>query len=208
MSTTVAPRLQHPVHADPFLALNYRFPDGEEHELQALRAAPLLEARQRVALTLLALGTLHAGVAEDMGITRQELQRMQQAASRVLRVPGRTPALIHAAYQHPAFPLPAPARGERPELTPGELNVLSSYAAALPLRKLHQPYVVTRKQVAHDQTYLMAKLNARTPGHAIRRAWQLGIYARPGKTGEARARHQAGVRRAAAAGPGPARAVP
>ncbi|MEW2033824.1 hypothetical protein AB0901_25375 [Streptomyces roseifaciens] len=98
MSTTAAvARLQHPVHADPFLALNYRFPDGEEHELEALRAAPLLEPRQHVALTLLALGSLHAGVAEDMGITRQEVQRMLQAASRVLRVPGRTAALIHAA---------------------------------------------------------------------------------------------------------------
>ncbi|MFI9237061.1 hypothetical protein [Streptomyces sp. NPDC053079] len=66
---TVASRLQHPVHTDPFLALNYRFPDSEEHELEALRTTSLLEPRQRVAVTLLALGSLHAGVAEDMGIT-------------------------------------------------------------------------------------------------------------------------------------------
>lgn len=70
--TTATARLPRPAHTDPFPALNYRFPEGEEHELEALRTTSLPEPRQRVALTLLALGSLHAGVAEDMGITRQE----------------------------------------------------------------------------------------------------------------------------------------
>ncbi|MGK5543541.1 hypothetical protein ACSNOH_02185 [Streptomyces sp. URMC 127] len=115
----VAARLQHPVHAGPFLALNYRSPDGEEHELEALRTTSFLEPRQGVALTLLALGSFHTGVAGDMARTRQEVQRLLQAAARVLRVPGRTAALIHSTYQNPAFPLPTLAGGERPALKPG-----------------------------------------------------------------------------------------
>ncbi|MEW2033825.1 hypothetical protein AB0901_25380 [Streptomyces roseifaciens] len=73
--------------------------------------------------------------------------------------------------------------------------MLASYAAALPLRTLYQPFVVTRNQVAHDQTYLMAKLNAHTRGHAIRRAWQLGVYARP----RGPMKIEQGIRRGAAA---------
>lgn len=80
-------------------------------------------------------------------------------------------------------------------LTPGEPNVLSSYSAALPLGKLRQPFVVTRRQVEHDQKYPMAKLNARTPGHAIRRAWQLGVYARPARIDEGKQGPRAGARR-------------
>jgi hypothetical protein len=94
---------------------------------------------------------------------------------------GRTPALVHATYQHEAFPLPLPDRNfpsTPPELTAHERTVLDAHRDGVTLQHLSKSQSIDANVLSGINKSLRVKLHARTSAHAVRRAWETGLYGR------------------------------
>ncbi|MEV4500879.1 hypothetical protein [Streptomyces klenkii] len=180
MSThTISPRTDGTEAVDDVLAsLHGQLADAE---LKALRTCPILNPVQRAALTLISIGHTHRGAATLLGGSLHTVTHALNFADQKLKSGGRTPALLHAAYRHPDYPLPLP-RGTEPEeplaLDTVERAVLDAYATGITLRRLAE----SRRWPTHHLTpvnkNLLGKLVARNAAHGVRRAWELGIYTR------------------------------
>ncbi|MFC4512261.1 hypothetical protein [Streptomyces ehimensis] len=163
---------------DVFASLHGQLADAE---LKALRSCPILNPVQRAALTLISLGHTHRGTATLLGGRLHTVTHALNYADQKLKSGGRTPALLHAAYRHPDYPLPLP-RGSEPEQPPAldtvERAVLDAYATGVTLRRLAE----SRRWPTHHLTpankHLLDRLAARNAAHSVRRAWELGIYTR------------------------------
>ncbi|MEV4741768.1 hypothetical protein [Streptomyces sp. NPDC049555] len=152
----------------------------DDDELAQLRAAPTLIPEQRVAITMLALGDSQHHVAVDLDIGRPRLQELLRSAARRLRPPGgnAVPALVNAAYKYEVLPAPAPETAQAPELKSAEWEVLHAHTIGLSLRSLQHSRGRRRHEVGIAHQYLLGKLHARTTAHAVRRAWEFGIFGR------------------------------
>ncbi|MEV4441079.1 hypothetical protein AB0K09_19070 [Streptomyces sp. NPDC049577] len=164
-----------PLCGDLFLPLVDRLDDDE---LGQLRAAPILPPEQRVAITMLALGDSQHHVALDLDLGRPRLQELLRSAARRLRPPGgnAVPALVNAAYKYEVLPAPAPEKAKAPELKSAEWEVLHAHTIGLSLRSLQHSRGRRRHEVGTAHQYLLAKLRAHTTAHAVRRAWEFGIF--------------------------------
>ncbi|MEU1307862.1 hypothetical protein ABZ419_03045 [Streptomyces cinnamoneus] len=159
-------------------ALHGKVPDAE---VEALRAATILDPELRIALTLVSLGPSYTQVAAMLGIQKHTLQYLLIRAGKALREPGRTSAVLHTAYLHPGFPLPCPREGdrtERPELTDGERLLLEAHASGVTQTTLRDTLNRGLKELRAFNRGLFDKLDADNPSHCVRRAWELGIYTR------------------------------
>ncbi|MFF4408443.1 hypothetical protein ACFY1P_29370 [Streptomyces sp. NPDC001407] len=181
MSThTISPRADGTEAVDDvFAPLQGQVADAE---LGELRTCPILNPLQRTVLTLISLGHTHRGTATLLGGRLHAVTQALNYADQKLKSGGRTPALLHAAYRHPDYPLPLP-RGTEPEEQPLVLDeieraVLDAYATGVTLRRLAE----SRRWPTHHLTpvnrNLLGKLAARTAAHGVRRAWELRIYTR------------------------------
>lgn len=165
-----------PLGGDLFLPLVDRL---DKAELAQLRSSPVLTPEQRVAITMLALGDCQHHVAVDPDLSPCRLQELLRSAARRLHPPGGgVPALVNAAYWQPAFPAPALETTNPPELSPVEREALHAHTLGMSLRHLQRSRQRPRHEVGTAHQYLLAKLQARTTAHAIRRAWQFHLLHR------------------------------
>ncbi|MER5780246.1 hypothetical protein ABT104_00745 [Streptomyces mobaraensis] len=152
-----------------------------EDELEALRISPVLRPLQRAALTLVSLGHSHRETAALLGGRPHSLHGALDRADKTLGSGGRTPALLHAAYRTPGYPLPrrrGAAADPRPVLNAEERAVLDAYATGVTLLRLAEARRCTARHLTVVNRRLLTHLAARTPVHGVRRAWELGIYTR------------------------------
>ncbi|WP_116211653.1 hypothetical protein [Streptomyces olivoreticuli] len=181
MSThTVSPHTGHGTEAadDVFAPLHGQVADAE---LEALRTAPVLTPIQRAALTLVSLGHTHRGAATLLGGPLHAVNNALDHADQKLESGGRTPALLHAAYRNPGYPLPLPqgTEAEQPPVLDGEERaVLDAHATGITLIQLVWSRNCRTRHLTAANKRLLAKLAAHHAVHCVRRAWELGIYTR------------------------------
>jgi DNA-binding CsgD family transcriptional regulator len=141
--------------------------------LLTTKQALALSDRQREVMAELASGKLMSEVATALTMT------VNTVRSHLNEVRGKLgarelPALVHCAYRTGALPRPAPDP-HRPDISLDQWAVLHHIAAGRTARQmtteLRRPLTVVRK----DARDLLDLLQARNPGHAISRAWQLGM---------------------------------
>ncbi|MEU1824095.1 hypothetical protein ABZ502_16915 [Streptomyces abikoensis] len=175
---TAPPRRKGPEADDVFAPLLGQVPDAE---LEALRIATVLKPVQRAVLTLISLGHTHRGAAVLLGGRRHAVQNALDGADEAMESGGRTPALLHAIYRHPGYPLPLPrsaAPEQPPVLDEEEHAVLAAYATGVTLIKLAESRRCPARDLTAVNKRLCDKLAARNMAHCVRRAWELAIYTR------------------------------
>ncbi|MEU3355156.1 hypothetical protein [Streptomyces sp. NPDC037389] len=150
-------------------------------ELEELRTATVLKPIQRAALTLISLGHTHRGASTLLGGRRHAVQNVLDGADKIMESGGRTPALLHAVYRYPDYPLPLP-RGTKAEQPPvldeEERAVLAAHATGGTLLELAETLRCPARHLTAVNKRLLDKLAARNAAHCVRRAWELAIYTR------------------------------
>ncbi|MEW2033821.1 hypothetical protein AB0901_25360 [Streptomyces roseifaciens] len=136
-----------------------------------------------MAITLIALGETHESAAAVMDIAPlavlsalSDASRDLDAASSLAADPD--PAVVHAAYRHPGFPLPYPDHHPSPALTSRERLVLLAHSGGFALDHMSQSRDIPLQRLTEADEQLLIKFKARNPAHAVRRGWQLGLFNR------------------------------
>ncbi|WP_367132796.1 MULTISPECIES: hypothetical protein [Streptomyces] len=147
-------------------------------EYQALMDSTFLNSQRRTAITLVAVGHTLNSAAQTMGVKPTTLTSYLASAANELRCHQRVSLLVHCAYSHPDFPAPTRLGGPAPKLDADEWMVLSAHADGIFFKQLSKAKGFDVNVLTAINHSLLAKLQADSPAHAVRRAWQYGLLPR------------------------------
>ncbi|MGA5129910.1 hypothetical protein ACPCTO_08905 [Streptomyces olivoreticuli] len=147
-------------------------------EYKALTASTFLTPELLTAITLIALGRTRQQTATALGITLGALDRLLIKATTALGCRSRMPLLVHTAYGHGDYPTPGELGDPAPDLDSDEWMVLLAHSGGFTFKHLSQARKLSLFDLTDINRSLLAKLDALTPAHAVRRAWQYGLFPR------------------------------
>ncbi|MGI5526854.1 hypothetical protein ACQEVX_05305 [Streptomyces syringium] len=143
-------------------------------EFKAITGAKFLDPHLLTAITLIAVGHSRQETADAMGISLTRLTSYFASAAKKLRCLPRMSLLVHRTYSHPACPSPN-RLSTNPHLDANEWMVLLAHTGGITLNHLSAARMLSLDSLTRINRSLMDKLEAKTPAHAVRRAWQHGL---------------------------------
>ncbi|MFI9311019.1 hypothetical protein [Streptomyces triculaminicus] len=171
-----APSTSTPVEAFPYCSVLAKVLPPREH--QAITTSTFLTPKSLTAITLVAVGHTLRSAAEAMGAKPTTLTSYLASAAQKLGCLQRVSMLVHRAYSHPDFPAPDLISRPAPDLDAYEWTVLSAHADGVMFKQLRESRGLTEFALTDINHSLMAKLEADSRPHAVRRAWQYGLLPR------------------------------
>ncbi|MEU2516525.1 hypothetical protein [Streptomyces syringium] len=143
-------------------------------EFKAITAAKFLNPHLLTAITLTAVGHTRNATAQAMEISSTTLTSYFASAAKALGCSPRMGLLVHRAYSHPACPRPSRI-SKNPHLDVTEWMVLLAHTGGITLKHLSASRMLSLDSLTRTNRSLMTKLDAKTPAHTVRRAWQYGL---------------------------------